>query len=59
MGTSIFMLERHYDHVNTLDEAAKLVGARSMNGKPSCSITTGSEATKFTLAADGTLKLAS
>lgn len=29
MGTSIAMLERHYDHVTTLDEAAKLVGRAS------------------------------
>jgi site-specific recombinase XerD len=59
MGTSISMLEQHYDHVTSSDEAARLVGKRSVSGALVLDLKTDPGSPALALRPDGSIRLAS
>lgn len=60
MGTSIAMLEKHYDHVTALDEAARLVGrTRSSNAALALDLGAALDQRKLFVLEGGKLQLAS
>lgn len=58
MGTSVAMLERHYDHVKTSEEAARIVGALPPQAALGIGIATTGDTRRLVLR-NGTLRLAS